>query len=49
MDYGSPRREFFRLVMADSIQSLFAGNDAVKFFYMDSTTFKVCIAVVEVL
>ena len=41
MDYGGPRREFLRLLASDAAQSLLVGNYAMKFFYLDSTAFKV--------
>ena len=48
MDYGGPRREFLRLLASDAAQSLLVGNYAMKFFYLDSTAFKVCVAYVKV-
>ena len=41
LDYGGPRREFFRLLASDAAQSLFVGNDGMKFFYLDPTALQV--------
>ena len=41
VDYGGPRREFFRILASDAAKSFFVGNDFMKFFSMDATAFQV--------
>ena len=33
VDYGGPRREFFRMLASDAAKSFFVGNDFMKFFF----------------
>ena len=42
MDYGGPRREFFRLLASEAAESFFIGNDFMKFFSMNATALQVC-------
>ncbi len=37
MDYGGPRREFFRLLVLEAAESLFVGVSTSKFFCMNAT------------
>lgn len=41
VDYGGPRREFFRLLASEAATKLLHGNDFRKFFLMNATAFQV--------
>ena len=42
IDYGGPRREFFRLLAAKASKSMFIGSDDMMFFSMDTAALQVC-------